>query len=184
MNKDSLIENYAVALFNNAMVDNIQDKIFEEITLVNRIIEDNFDIKEFLSSPIVNKNNKINVVNSLVKNIKFNKIVNNFLLLLIKNSRTTILSNIVKAYNKLLYESRNIKIIQVISANELQPKEQEWIKSKIEKELDRKIEAVFNIDHTIIGGIVIKYDSMLQDYSIKGSLEKIAKTLKNTKVAA
>lgn len=184
MNKDNLIENYAVALFNNAMVDNIQDKIFEEITAINRIITDNFDIREFLFSPIVNKIDKINVVNSLVKNTKFNKIVNNFLLLLIKNSRTHILSNIVDAYNTLLYESKNIKIVQVISANKLQPKEQEWIKSRIEKELNQKTEILFDIDSTIIGGIVIKYDSMLQDYSIKGSLEKIAKSLKKVRIAA
>ncbi len=184
MNKDNLIENYAVALFNNAMVDNIQDKIFEEITAINRIITDNFDIREFLFSPIVNKDDKINVVNSLVKNTKFNKIVNNFLLLLVKNSRTAILSNIVDAYNTLLYESKNIKIVQVISANKLQPKEQEWIKSRIEKELNQKTEIIFNIDSTIIGGIVIKYDSMLQDYSIKGSLEKITKALKKVRVAA
>jgi len=184
MVQNNLVQNYAVALFNNAKSDNIQDKIFEEITIVNSIIEDNFEIKEFLFSPIVNKNDKINVVNSLVKNTKFNKIVNNFLLLLIKNSRTTILSNIVGMFNKLLYESRNIKIVQVISANKLQPKEQEWIKSHIEKELNQKTEILFDIDSTIIGGIVIKYDSMLQDYSIKGSLDKIAKTLKNTKVAA
>lgn len=184
MNKDNLIENYAVALFNNAMVDNIQDKIFEEITAINRIITDNFDIREFLFSPIVNKNDKINVVNSLVKNTKFNKIVNNFLLLLVKNSRTAILSNIVDAYNTLLYESKNIKIVQVISANKLQPKEQEWIKSRIEKELNQKTELLFDIDNTIIGGIIIKYDSMLQDYSIKGSLDKIAKSLKKVRIAA
>ncbi len=184
MNKDNLIENYAVALFNNAMVDNIQDKIFEEITAINRIITDNFDIREFLFSPIVNKDDKINVVNSLVKNTKFNKIVNNFLLLLVKNSRTAILSNIVDAYNTLLYESKNIKIVQVISANKLQPKEQEWIKSRIEKELNQKTEILFDIDSTIIGGIVIKYDSMLQDYSIKGSLEKITKALKKVRIAA
>ncbi|AAY62120.1 ATP synthase F1, delta subunit [Rickettsia felis str. Pedreira] len=184
MNKDNLIENYAVALFNNAMVDNIQDKIFEEITAINRIIIDNFDIREFLFSPIVNKDDKINVVNSLVKNTKFNKIVNNFLLLLVKNSRTAILSNIVDAYNTLLYESKNIKIVQVISANKLQPKEQEWIKSRIEKELNQKTEILFDIDSTIIGGIIIKYDSMLQDYSIKGSLDKITKALKKVRIAA
>ncbi|HJD57991.1 MAG TPA: F0F1 ATP synthase subunit delta [Rickettsia endosymbiont of Ceroptres masudai] len=184
MNKDNLIANYAVALFNNAMVDNIQDKIFEEITAINRIITDNFDIREFLFSPIVNKDDKINVVNSLVKNTKFNKIVNNFLLLLVKNSRTAILSNIVDAYSTLLYESKNIKIVQVISANKLQPKEQEWIKSRIEKELNQKTEILFDIDSTIIGGIVIKYDSMLQDYSIKASVEKITKALKKVRVAA
>ncbi|WP_040256443.1 ATP synthase F1 subunit delta [Rickettsia hoogstraalii] len=182
MNKDNLIENYAVALFNNAMVDNIQDEIFEEITSINRIITDNFDIREFLFSPIVNKNDKINVVNSLAKNIKISTIVQNFLLLLVKNSRTAILSNIVDVYNTLLYESKNIKIVQVISANKLQPKEQEWIKSRIEKELNQKTEILFDIDSTIIGGIVVKYDSMLQDYSIKGSLEKIAKILRKVRV--
>ena len=182
MNKDNLIENYAVALFNNAMVDNIQDKIFEEITAINRIITDNFDIREFLFSPIVNKNDKINAVNSLAKNIKISTIVQNFLLLLVKNSRTAILSNIVDVYNTLLYESKNIKIVQVISANKLQPKEQEWIKSLIEKELNQKTEILFDIDSTIIGGIVVKYDSMLQDYSIKGSLEKIAKILRKVRV--
>ena len=178
MNKGNLIENYAVALFNNAMIDNIQDKIFEEITSINRIITDNFDIREFLFSPIVNKNDKMNAVNSLAKNIKISTIVQNFLLLLVKNSRTAILSNIVDAYNTLLYESKNIKIVQVISANKLQPKEQEWIKSRVEKELNQKTEILFDIDSTIIGGIVIKYDSMLQDYSIKGSLDKITKALK------
>ncbi|AFB26835.1 MULTISPECIES: ATP synthase F1 subunit delta [spotted fever group] len=183
MNKGNLIKNYAVALFNNAMVDNIQDKIFEEITSINRIITDNFDIREFLFSPIVNKNDKINAVNSLAKNIKISTIVQNFLLLLVKNSRTAILSNIVDAYNTLLYESKNIKIVQVISANKLQPKEQEWIKSRIEKELNQKTEILFDIDNTIIGGIVIKYDSMLQDYSIKGSLEKITKVLKTVNIA-
>ncbi|AAU04247.1 ATP synthase F1 subunit delta [Rickettsia typhi] len=182
MNKDNLIQNYAVALFNNALLDNIQVTIFEEITLLNRIIEDSFDIKEFLISPIVNKIDKINVINSLIKNTKLNKIVNNFLLLLIKNSRTHILSNIVEAYNKLLYESRNIKIVQVISSNQLQPREQEWIQYRIEKELQQKTALFFDIDNTIIGGIVIKYDNVLRDYSIKGSLEKIAKCLKNVKV--
>ncbi|MCZ6903454.1 MAG: ATP synthase F1 subunit delta, partial [Rickettsia endosymbiont of Ixodes persulcatus] len=178
MNKNNLIGNYAIALFNNAMVDNIQDKVFEEITSINSIITDNFDIREFLFSPIVNKNDKINAVNSLAKNTNINTIVHNFLLLLIKNSRMTILSDIVGVFNKLLYESKNIKIVQVISANKLQPKEQEWIKSHIEKELNQKTEILFDIDSTIIGGIVIKYDSMLQDYSIKGSLDKITKALK------
>ncbi|WP_347939100.1 ATP synthase F1 subunit delta [Rickettsia oklahomensis] len=182
MNKNNLIGNYAIALFNNAMVDSIQDKVFEEITFINSIITDHFDIRECLFSPIVNRNDKINVVNSLVKNTKIHTIVHNFLLLLIKNSRITILSDIVSIFNKLLYESKNIKIVQVISANKLQPKEQEWIKSHIEKELDQKTEILFAIDNTIIGGIVIKYDSMLQDYSIKGSLDKIMKVLKKVNI--
>ncbi|ABV73940.1 F0F1 ATP synthase subunit delta [Rickettsia canadensis str. McKiel] len=182
MNKNNLIGNYTIALFNNAMVDNIQDKVFEEITSINSIITDNVDIREFLFSPIVNKNDKIKAINSLAKNTKINTIVYNFLLLLIKNFRMTILSDIISVFNKLLCESKNIKIVQVISANKLKPKEQEWIKSHIEKELNQKTEILFDIDSNIIGGIVIKYDSMLQDYSIKGSLDKITKVLKKVNI--
>ena len=184
MKKDSLIQNYAVALFNNAEIGNIQDKIFEEITFINDVIEGNAKIKDLLSSPIVNKTDKIELINSLMKNVKANQITENFLLLLIKNSRTSILPNIVEFYNKLLNESKNIKIVQIISANKLKPTEQKWVKSNIEKELNQEVKLNFELDPTIIGGIIIKYDSILQDYSIKGSLDKIARTLKKVKIAA
>jgi len=184
MNKDSLIQNYAIALFNNAEISNIQDKILEEITFISNIIESNAKIKELLSSPIVNKADKKELINSLVKNIKVSEITQNFLLLLIKNSRTRILPNIVEFYNKLLNESKNIKIVQVISASELKPTEQKWVKSNIEKELNQEVEINFELDPAIIGGIMIKYDSILQDYSIKGSLDKIARTIKSAKIAA
>ncbi|ARD85948.1 F0F1 ATP synthase subunit delta [Rickettsia bellii] len=182
MNKDILTQNYAVALFDNAKSDNAQDKILEEVNLVTSIIEDNIEVKELLSSPIVNKVDKIGVINSLVKNIKISKIMQNFLLLLIKNSRTSILADIANTYSKLLYESKNIKIVQVISANKLKPTEQEWVKTNIEKELKQETKINFEIDPTIMGGIVIKYDSILQDYSIKGSLDKIAKALQSVNV--
>lgn len=184
MNKDILTQNYAVALFNNAKFDNTQDKILEEINLVMSIIENNIELKELLSSPIVNQVDKIGMINSLVKNIKISKIMQNFLLLLIKNSRTSILADIASIYSKLLYESKNMKIVQVISASKLQQKEQEWVKINMEQELKQETKISFEIDPTIIGGIVIKYDSILQDYSIKGSLDKIARTLQKVRVAA
>ncbi|MGX6960327.1 MAG: ATP synthase F1 subunit delta [Rickettsia endosymbiont of Pentastiridius leporinus] len=184
MTQNNLIENYAVALFNNAKIDNIVDKIFDEITLVNSFIEDNFKIKEFLFSPVIDKTDKIKLINSLVKSIKISTMLQNFLLLLIKNSRTNILSDIVEAYNRLLCKSKNIKIVQIVSASKLQPKEQEWIKASLEKELKQETKINFEVDPTIIGGIIIKYDSILQDYSIKNSLAKIATTLKSVRVAA
>ncbi|XVN41558.1 MAG: ATP synthase F1 subunit delta [Rickettsia endosymbiont of Argas persicus] len=182
MAQNNLIQNYAVALFNNAEKGEVKDKIFEEIVLVSQLINNNFEIKEFLSSPVVDKVNKISVINSLAKNIKISEITQNFLLLLIKNSRTSILSDIIENYGRLLYESKNIKIVQVISASRLESQEQEWIKTNIEKELKQETKIDFEIDPTIIGGIIIKYDSILQDYSIKGSLGKIAKTLKGVRV--
>lgn len=181
MTREKLIKNYAFALFNNGQNNNSEEEIFEQIKVINQAINDNIDIKKVMSSPIIHKLHKINAITLLAKTLKINNMVQNFLLLLIKNSRMSILSEIVKAYHQLLDESKNIKKVQVTSVKLLQSQEQDWLKNYIEEQLKQKAEIIFTLDPTIIGGVVIKYDSILQDYSVKGSLETIAKTLKITR---
>lgn len=181
MTREKLSKNYAAALFNNGRDNNTEGEIFEQIKVINQAIDDNINIKKVMCSPIIHKLHKINAIKLLAKTLKINNMVQNFLLLLIENSRMSILEEIVKIYHQLLDESKNIKAVQVISAKILKSQEQDWLKDYIEEELKQKAEVVFTLDPTIIGGVVIKYDSILQDYSIKGSLEMIAKTLKTAR---
>ncbi|WP_342270167.1 ATP synthase F1 subunit delta [Rickettsia endosymbiont of Orchestes rusci] len=182
MTREKLIKNYAAALFNNGRDNNTWEEIFEQIKVINQAIDDNIDIKKVMCSPIIHKLHKIKAIKLLAKTFKIDNMVQNFLLLLIKNSRMSILSEIVKAYHQLLDESKNIKKVQVTSVKLLQSQEQDWLKNYIEEELKQKAEIIFTLDPAIIGGVVIKYDSILQDYSIQGSLDKIAKTLKAARV--
>ncbi|MFY9589364.1 ATP synthase F1 subunit delta [Rickettsia endosymbiont of Halotydeus destructor] len=181
MTQKNLSKNYAFALFNNGKDNNSEEEIYEQIKVINQAINDNIDIKKVMSSPIIHKLHKIKAIQLLAKTFKINNIVQNFLLLLIKNSRMSILEEIVKIYHQLLDESKNIKAVEVISAKILKSQEQDWAQKYIEEILKQKIDIHFTLEPSIIGGLVIKYDSILQDYSIKGSLEKIAKTLKTTR---
>jgi F-type H+-transporting ATPase subunit delta len=180
MTQENLIKNYAAALFNNAQDSKIANDILKQVTAMSQAIDGNIGGRKTLLSPIIHKSDKVQIINSLIKILEINQVVQNFLLLLVKNSRMSILPAIIKAYNELLYESQNRKIVQVISAKTLEEKEQEWVKHRVETELKQKAEIAYKVDKAIIGGIIIKYDSMLQDYSIKGAITKISRILKTT----
>ena len=52
----------------------------------------------------------------------------------------------------------------------------------LEMEIGLKINLQTDIDPSLIGGVIIKYDSNLIDYSIQGALTKIKKVTTNAKI--
>ena len=99
---------------------------------------------------------------------------------MIKNARFKILPDILREYEKLLTEKRGIKTVVVEAANKPDKKELDIIKKYLEDKLKKIVEFEVRHEKSLIGGVVIKYDSMLYDYSIAGAIdsaEKLAKGL-------
>lgn len=177
MIQEQLIKNYVVALFNNAKERDIADVVFEQIKIINTIIEDNVDIKRSLLSPIISKKYKMQLVSTLSTTLKVDRIVYNFLSLLVKNSRTSILSLVIGVYHELWCKEKGVQIIYITSAKILEKQEQDWIRNFIQEKLRKEFQMMYSVDPAIIGGITIKYESILIDYSIKGSLARISKAM-------
>lgn len=182
MINQNLVKNYATALFSWAKDVGAENKVLDQLTIMSEAIFGDPAIKETLCSPIVNNNFKIKTIESVTKKFNLHNLVGDFLLLLIKNSRMAILPFIITLYRQLLEESNNIKMIQVTSAKILQTEEQDWVRNYLEEDLKQEVAINFNQDESIIGGLIIQYGSIVEDYSIAGTLEKIGKTLKNTNV--
>lgn len=182
MVNNTLVRNYTVALFDNALAKTLEDKIFEQITIIDQFINDNPQIKSVMFSPVVKDIDKCKIIELITKNFNIESIVKQFLLILIKHSRMPILSNIVVLYQQLLNKSRNIKMVTITSAKILHSEEKEWLTKYLEDDFQQKAAINFNQNQSVIGGIIIQYDSIVRDYSIAGMLEKIMKTLKTTKI--
>ncbi len=177
-----LAQNYASALFNNAIADSLEDKILGQIIVIDELINDNQQIKSIMSSPIIKNEEKLKIIQLIEKLLEVEIIVKRFLSILVKHSRMPIFSDIVSLYQQLLNESRNTKIVAVTSSKILQLAEREWIKKYLEDDLQQKVSINYNHNQSIIGGLIIQYDSIMRDYSIAGMLKKISKSLKNTKI--
>jgi F-type H+-transporting ATPase subunit delta len=177
-----IVTNYAFALFTSAVELGVEEKILEQIKQINRVIDADSDIKTIMESPVVTSTDKTKVLESIVGGFEINAILMQFLLLLIKNSRISFLPKIIHSYNLLLDESKNIKMVKLTSCKVLEVLDKEWIKTYLEKDLGQKVEIEFHQDPSIIGGIIVEYDSIRIDYSILGALNKIKRITEAPKI--
>ncbi len=178
MINNKLVQNYTSALFDNAIKNALEDKILEHIKVINTLIQNNQKVKDTLLSPIAKYSDKLEIVELIAKNLDTQSIVKQFLLILLKHSRISILPNIIVLYQELLNKKRHIKIVKVTSSKLLQTEGKSWLQRYLEDILQQQVAINFEHDPTIIGGIIIQYDNIVQDYSLAGALKKINKTLK------
>ncbi len=179
---NKLIQNYAQALFENAVAGRAQEQALEQINLINQVISKDEEIYKFINSPVTPYKDKTNLIDILVKKIKAIPIVERFLRLLILNSHSHNLIKIVQAYENLLKQSKDIKTVSILSSAPLPDEEKNYFQTYLEKKLNKKLDIIFNLDKSLIKGVVIQYDSIVMDYSALGALERIKKTIKDAKV--
>ena len=89
---------------------------------------------------------------------------------------------IIDDFAKIIANSKGIKFAEISSAFKLTKKELESISSFLETELGKKIELELNIDPSLIGGAVIKYDCNLIDCSVSGALDRIKRVAVSSKM--
>jgi len=108
--------------------------------------------------------------------------VRNFLLLLIDKRRETALPSIVKEYQILANEGRNITEAEVTTAMPLAPFEQQALADKLSGLTGKKVILKTSIDERIIGGVIVKIGDKLIDGSITRQLKTLEAALLKTEV--
>ncbi len=175
----SLARNYTEALFFAALNLQSPAETFAEIERLEDFINSQSELKSVISLPIFALVQKIAIISCLKKELKLSGIVFNFLTLLVKNSRVPLLSSIIKEYREKLNDYDKIKLVKFTSAKSLNEKDKNHLADFLGKKLNKKIEPRFEVEPFIIGGITIRYDNYELDCSIKGSVNKIVKIIKN-----
>ncbi|RTK93619.1 MAG: ATP synthase F1 subunit delta [Rickettsiales bacterium] len=172
-----IIKNYANSLFAQAKITSYEEKIIEEIKFFGVCLSSSDDLKKVMLSPIINKNQKNKIIESIIQKYNLSDLTKYFLFTLVKNSRMHLLINIITEIEHLYKEQMGIKAATVFSTSHLESKELDLIKIFLEKNLNTKVEINQEINKSLLGGIVVKYDSKLIDFSIYGALNKIEKII-------
>ena len=139
-------------------------------------------MRNVLCSPVIDHAVKVRLVDLVVTKYQFEEISKQFLYVLIKNARCLLLPRISSMLNELIAATKGVKLVEVSSAFKLDTKEIKFIQEFLETELGKKIELLTNVDTSLIGGVIIKYDSNLIDYSVQGALDRIKKVAIKTRI--
>ena len=182
--------NYAEALFDLALEDNCLDLVFDKLNFIKENILTQKGFLELLLSPNIAFKQKENILNKIFlgadKDIninnnnddaKENKMVLNFILVLIKRNKLPIINLVINSFFDMYYDHKNILRAKVYSAVKLSDSVLSNIKNVLEKKYDSGIILENIIDKNIIAGFLVKINGTLVDLSICSQLNNLKKHL-------
>ncbi len=100
-----------------------------------------------------------------------------FIAQLTVNRRIDLLPEIAAQFEQLKRESERVLRVQVTTAVALEPEQANSISAALKKRFDREIEIEAKIDAGVLGGAVINAEGLVIDASVRGRLDRLARTL-------
>ena len=129
------------------------------------------EVRLFFQTPLINPLRKKKILLEILKKIKLCENFSNFLITLASNGKLFLLKKIFVEFNNLLDEKNGVIEVIVTTTDSIEKTIQKRIQSSLEKTLNCKIKLKEIIDKSIIGGIILKVNSIMIDNSIKNKLQ-------------
>ena len=166
-----IAQNYASALLSIAIDENRVVDYQKEVKELSKIIKDNPDFLLLLDSRFLTVSERKEKVSEILVN--FSTDIINFIKIIVEHNRVNYLEDILKAFNTLCNENRDIVEGLIYTAFPLEEKTLLKIKDKISQIENRDVDLITRIDPSLIGGVKVVINSHIYDGSIKNQLEQM-----------
>ena len=178
MRNTKLAYRYAKSLLDLAKEKGKLDKVFSDIQLFNKTL-DNRDMLLMLRSPIVKSDKKQKVIELLFKG-RSEDMTLAFYKIIINKKREQYLEDIAEAFVELYNKDKGIVTAQLITASPVN----DVIKKEIEKNLTKvsnakNVELSLKEDKNIIGGFKLSFEDKLYDASVSSKFAALRKEFLN-----
>ena len=170
---DLISERYASALYDLAVEKKIVDLVLEDLTFIQKCIQENKDLKLLAKSPLITSSDKLNIFEKILSKQKADNLTNTFLKVISNNRRFAKLSSIISHFMNINSQKRGNVLADVTSADELSDNQKNVIKDQLKQTLGEKLSLNFNVDRKIIGGLIVKVGSKMVDSSLATKINKL-----------
>jgi F-type H+-transporting ATPase subunit delta len=177
MSVETIARRYAGALADVVTKTNEIESVRGELKVWEQMIAGSSELDHIFSNPAIQHTDKENVLEKLLERSAPSKTTANFLRVLLRNGRLTDLAAINQRFDIELEERSNISSVQVTSARELGEAERADLRANLEKLTGRQVKLNFDINESLIGGIVTRVGSTVYDGSVKPQLQNLKEQL-------
>jgi F-type H+-transporting ATPase subunit delta len=136
------------------------------------------EVIDALTNPLYPFDVREKVMVGLVKSLGVDKIMGNFLNLLVQKKRAEILPEIADEFQIMVDTEKNISHGSIISAVALSDELQANVQAALEKLTGKKVELSTSVDPALIGGIIAKVGDLVLDGSIRKQLAGLKDSIK------
>ncbi len=164
---------YAKSLIELAQEKNVLNEVIRDIKSIDETLNTSPELRVFFKSPIINPDKKLAIVEKLFKE-KSTDLVYRFIVLLVKKGREShfheVVASLITQYNLL----KGVTPVQLITAVKL---DSGLISTMIgalkSKEFLKEVELQVEVDESLIGGFILKYDDKMIDSSVRRRLAEL-----------
>ena len=169
---------YVTAFLDIAEEKKAMKKVETDLSTLDSLIRSSEDFLRFINSPILSRQQKLSVAQTLAKKIKLDTLTTNFLMLLAQNRRLSILPSVVTlAFEEIAQRSGQVSAF-VQTAHVLSAKQTKDLVTALEKTLNKDVAISVEEDKSLIGGVTIRTGSLMIDDSVKTKISKLNRQLK------
>ena len=178
MKQTILAKRYAKALFAIGKEEGKYEAYSEALAAVAALFESNPEVEDALTNPLYPVDVREKAMAAIIEAMDADKVMGNFLNLLVEKKRAAILPEIAEAFKIMVDEEKNISHGTVVSAVELDTDLQDKLKATLEKITGKKVELTASVDPSIIGGMIAKVGDLVLDGSIRTQLASLKGSIK------
>ena len=175
---DMISDRYGSALYDIAAENKCIEEILNDFESVEKVMNESSELRHVIRSPLVNSDEKLNILLKIFSQLNFNNLTTTFLKVLDNNKRISNISSIILKFKKINSEKRGDIVASVTSANELSEDDKNNITNQLKSSLGQKLSLNFDVDKDIIGGLIVKVGSKMIDTSIANKINKLKIAMK------
>ena len=174
-----IAKRYAKSLLDLSLENKNSEQVNNDMVQLSEICANSSDLVSVLNNPTINAVKKTDVFNALFEG-KVEKESLDFINLITKNSRETLLPTIAQTFIKLFKQHNNVLDVELISTVVLDEATKYKILDKVKSNYNgATIQLTETIDASILGGFIVKIGDMQIDSSIASQLSNLKNVLLN-----
>jgi F-type H+-transporting ATPase subunit delta len=177
---ESVARRYARAVFELGKETGELEAVYRDVTGFGDLYAVNAELRQALGSPRTSDEARDRLLADLGARLHLSPTASNLLRLLGRRRRLTVLPELVRQLGELVDEHQGIVRAKVRSAGLLGASYLERLRRQIEQATGKKVIIAFEQDPTLIAGVVTQIGDRVVDGSIRGKLDKLRESLRQT----
>ncbi len=160
---------YAKAVLDQANHAKISEVVFGDMNFIQETLAGSKELRVVLQSPVVKAEDKKQALLQIFE--KNSDVTKGLIQILSSNKRINLLGGVAGAYVDLYNNSEGVKVATVITAVAITPEIQATVLSKVKEMTGSENVTIDNtIDHSIIGGFILRVGDLQYNASIANQL--------------
>ena len=168
---------YARALLKSATDAKIEQQVYAEMQQIAKSYIEVPQLRSTIDNPMLSKDKKEALLLTAAGK-EPSALMKAFVQLVLKEDRESVMQFIANSYVTLYRQQKNVIRGRLITAAAVSPATEQKMRQMVESKTNGTVEFESQVNHDIIGGFILEYDTYRMDASVKTKLNSILNTLK------